>query len=148
MIVKRCITSGKTFQLIIKIEYYLSQRQLKRSPLRDVAGMIRSFHYAAHSVKHSIVPLQPKPELSLPVLQHWAQYWYLWVSAEFLNTYLEMLPQARLVPEDPKQLKILLDAFLLDKAIYEVGFELDIDSEWVHVPLLGIQQLLEEEPEI
>ncbi len=126
----------------------LSQRRLKRSPLRDVAGMIRSFHYAAHSVMHSIVPLQPKPELSLPVLQHWAQYWYLWVSAEFLNTYLEMLPQARLVPEDPKQLKILLDAFLLDKAIYEVGFELDIDSEWVHVPLLGIQQLLEEEPEI
>ncbi len=123
----------------------ISQRRLKRSPLRDVASMIRSFHYAAHSVMSSIAPLQPRPELSLPVLQHWAQYWYTWVSAEFLYTYLEMVRETHLLPEDPKQLKVLLDAFLLDKAVYEVGFELSMDSEWIHVPLLGILQMLEEE---
>ena len=144
----KVLYTGKDFIIIDfegEVSRSISQRRMKRSPLRDVAGMIRSFHYAAHSILHSILPLQPKPELSLPVLQHWAQYWYTWVSAEFLNTYLDITRQSHLFPEDPEKLKTLLDAFLLDKAVYEVGFELSVGSEWVHVPLLGIRQLLEED---
>jgi maltose alpha-D-glucosyltransferase/alpha-amylase len=120
----------------------LSERRLKRSPLRDVAGMIRSFHYAAQTVLNKYVPLQPKPEDALPLLQHWAQYWYVWVSVSFLNTYLDTISQTGLLPKDPTQLKILLDAFLLDKALYEVGYELNNRPDWVKVPLQGILQML------
>jgi maltose alpha-D-glucosyltransferase/alpha-amylase len=120
----------------------LSERRLKRSPLRDVAGMIRSFHYAAQTALNKYVTLQPKPEDTLPALQHWAQNWHIWVSVDFLNTYLDTISQTGLLPEDPEKLKILLDAFLLDKALYEVGYELNNRPDWVKVPLQGILQML------
>jgi maltose alpha-D-glucosyltransferase/alpha-amylase len=122
----------------------LSERRLKRSPLRDVAGMLRSFHYAAHSAIMKKSPLLPKPEDNLPLL-HWAQYWYTWVSVEFLDAYLDIMAQTGLLPDDPGQLKILLDAFLLDKALYEVRYELNNRPDWVKVPLQGILQLMETE---
>jgi maltose alpha-D-glucosyltransferase/alpha-amylase len=123
----------------------LSERRLKRSPLRDVAGMLRSFHYASHSAILKQVSLLSKPEDDLPQLQHWAQYWYIWVSVEFLNTYLDIMAQTGLLPDNPEQLKILLDAFLLDKALYEVGYELNNRPDWVRVPIQGILQLMEAE---
>jgi maltose alpha-D-glucosyltransferase/alpha-amylase len=121
----------------------LSERRLKRSPLRDVAGMLRSFHYAAHSAVLKQMPLLSNPEDDKLLLQHWSQYWYIWVSAEFLNTYLDIMAQTGLLPDKPEQLKILLDAFLLDKALYEVSYELNNRPEWVGVPLQGILQLME-----
>ena len=87
----------------------------------------------------------PKPDEDLPLLRHWAQYWYVWVAAQFLNTYIDIVRQIGLVPEDPDQLKILLDAFLLDKAVYEIGYELNNRPDWVRVPLQGILQLCESE---
>jgi maltose alpha-D-glucosyltransferase/alpha-amylase len=115
----------------------LGERSLKRSPLKDVAGMIRSFNYAVYT---ALV----KQENNLPVLKNWAQFWNTWVSAVFLNTYLDIIKKTGLLPEDPKQLKILLDAFLLDKALYEVGYELNNRPDWVKIPLQGILQMLEE----
>jgi len=123
----------------------LSERRLKRSPLRDVAGMLRSFHYAAHSAILKQSSLLANAEDDLPLLQHWAQYWYTWVSVDFLNTYLDIMAQTGLLPDNPEQLKILLDAFLLDKAMYEVGYELNNRPDWVRVPLQGILQLMEVE---
>jgi len=121
----------------------LSERRLKRSPLLDVAGMIRSFHYAAHSALIHQAPLAPKPEDDLPLLQHWVQYWYVWVSVTFLNSYLDIVTQVNLVPEDPEQLRILLDAYTLEKAVYEIGYELNNRPDWLKVPLQGILQLME-----
>jgi maltose alpha-D-glucosyltransferase/alpha-amylase len=121
----------------------LSERHLKRSPVQDIAGMLRSFHYAAHSTVQRQLTLLPRPEDTLPILQHWAQYWYVWVSVVFLTSYLEVVKQARLLPEEPKQLRILLDAHLLEKAVYEVGYELNNRPDWVKVPLQSILQLLE-----
>ncbi|MFC2042518.1 alpha-amylase, partial [Chloroflexota bacterium] len=121
----------------------LSERRLKRSPLHDVAGMIRSFHYATNSALMKQVPLLSKPENDLPLLQHWAQYWYTWVSVEFLNVYLDTMAQTGLLPSDHDQLRILLDAFLLDKALYEIGYELNNRPDWLRVPLQGLLQLLE-----
>jgi maltose alpha-D-glucosyltransferase/alpha-amylase len=123
----------------------LSERRLKRSPLRDIAGMLRSFHYAAYTALSRQAPLLTKPEDVLPLLQHWAQYWYIWVSVEFLNTYLDIVSQIGLLPEDTEQIKVLLDAFLLDKAIYEVGYELNHRPDWANVPLQGILHLLDDE---
>ena len=121
----------------------LSERRLKRSPLRDVAGMIRSFHYAAYSALLRQAPLAPHPEDDLPVLAHWAQYWYIWVSVTFLKSYLSGVRQARLLPEDPEQSRILLHAYFLEKALYEIGYELNNRPDWLEVPLQGILQLIE-----
>jgi maltose alpha-D-glucosyltransferase/alpha-amylase len=121
----------------------LSERRLKRSPLQDVAGLIRSFHYVAHSALLRQVPLTPHPEDYLPVLQHWARYWSVWVSVAFLTSYLDVVRQAHLLPEDPEHLKILLDAYVLEKAIYEIGYELNNRPDWVKVPLQGVLQMME-----
>jgi maltose alpha-D-glucosyltransferase/alpha-amylase len=118
------------------------ERQLKRSPLRDVAGMIRSFHYAARTALNKQALLLPKSDNALPRLNHWAQHWYTWVAVNFLKAYLDVMKPAGLLPEDPGQLKILLDAFLYDKALYEVGYELNNRPDWVKVPLQGILQML------
>jgi maltose alpha-D-glucosyltransferase/alpha-amylase len=120
----------------------LSERRLKRSPLRDVAGMVRSFHYVTQTAANKYIPLLPKPETALPLLNHWAQYWYIWVSVNFLNAYLDIMKHTGLLPDDPGQLKILLDAFLYDKALYEVGYELNNRPDWVKVPLQSILQML------
>jgi maltose alpha-D-glucosyltransferase/alpha-amylase len=121
----------------------LSERRLKRSPLLDVAGMIRSFNYASHSGLLRQVSLAPRPEDELEVLQNWAQYWYTWVSVTFLTAYLKSIKSANLLPQDPEHLKILLNAFLLEKAIYEIGYELNNRPNWIHVPLRGVLQLME-----
>jgi len=123
----------------------LSERRLKHSPLRDVAGMLRSFHYATHSAIVRQAPVLAKPENDMLLQRHWAQYWYTWVSVEFLNSYLNIMAQTGLLPEDPGQLRILLDAFLLDKALYEIGYELNNRPDWVSVPIQGILQLMEAE---
>jgi maltose alpha-D-glucosyltransferase/alpha-amylase len=122
----------------------LSERRIKRSPLRDIAGMIRSFHYAAHSALLHQASLALKPE-DLPALEHWAQFWYVWVSSSFLMSYLNGVEQAQLLPDDPEQLRILLDAYLLEKAVYEIGYELNNRPDWLKVTLQGILQLLKAE---
>ncbi|MBN2187757.1 MAG: maltose alpha-D-glucosyltransferase [Dehalococcoidia bacterium] len=121
----------------------LSERRLKRSPLLDVAGMIRSLHYAAHSALLRQAPQAQRPEDDWPLLQHWAQYWYVWVSVAFLASYLDVISPVGLLPEDPEHLRILLDAYILEKAIYEIGYELNNRPDWVKVPLQGILQLME-----
>ena len=121
----------------------ISERKLKRSPLQDVAGMIRSFHYATHSVLLRQVTLATRAEDDIPVLQQWAQYWYVWVSVSFLNAYLDGINSADLLPKDPEHLKILLNAFLLEKAVYEIGYELNNRPNWLTVPLRSIVQLMD-----
>ena len=121
----------------------LSERRLKRSPLLDVAGMIRSFHYAAHSALIKQAPLAPRPEDDLPLLQHWAQYWYVWVSVTFLTSYFDVVEPVGLLPKNPEHLRILLDAYILEKTIYEIGYELNNRPDWVKVPLEGILQLMQ-----
>jgi maltose alpha-D-glucosyltransferase/alpha-amylase len=136
--------TGKDF-IIIDFEgepaRSLSERRLKRSPLLDVAGMIRSFHYATHSALIHHEPLAARPE-DLPLLQQWAQYWYVWVSTVFLNSYVDVVRPVGLLPEDPKHLRILLDAYIMEKAIYEIGYELNNRPDWLKVPLQGILQLM------
>ena len=119
----------------------LGERRIKHSPLRDVAGMIRSFHYAAYFALRGQTSTVPRPE-DLPVLEKWAWAWYLWVSAAFLKSYLEIMADTPVLPQDPEGLKTLLDAYLVDKAIYEVNYELNNRPDWVGLPLQGILQVV------
>ncbi len=108
----------------------LSERQMKRSPLQDVAGMLRSFHYAAYAACFS----QARD------LEPWIRFWHLWVSAAYLKTYLEVASGAAFLPSSPDELKLLVDAYLLEKAVYELGYELNNRPDWVTIPLQGILQ--------
>src|SRR5262245_32894258 len=122
----------------------LSERRIKRSPLRDVAGMLRSFHYAAYAAlfdQEAEGVYASHPE-ALPALEPWARFWYLWVSAVFLKTYREVASQMAFLPRAREELQVLLDAYLLQKAVYELGYELNNRPDWVRVPLRGILQLL------
>jgi maltose alpha-D-glucosyltransferase/alpha-amylase len=120
----------------------LGERRIKWCPLRDVAGMIRSFHYASHMAlpSHSLAALRPE---DAPALELWGQFWYTWVSAAFLSSYMGVIQATGLVPDNVQDLRILLDAYLLEKAIYEVGYELNNRPDWVLIPLKGIAHLLE-----
>ncbi|GAN31608.1 MAG: maltose alpha-D-glucosyltransferase [Candidatus Brocadia sp. AMX2] len=118
----------------------LTERRLKRSPLRDVASMIRSFHYAAHTalLKHASV----RPE-DIPALEPWLNLWYRYVGGAFLRSYLNTAGNAPFIPRDKEDLSVMLRAYLLEKAVYELGYELNNRPEWVIIPLKGIKHLLE-----
>jgi maltose alpha-D-glucosyltransferase / alpha-amylase len=124
----------------------LGERRLKRSPLRDVAGMLRSFHYAAYAglfdqVERGVVGTGEH----LAQLEEWARYWHAWTSAVFLRTYLEHVTTAGILPGDDEALTTLLEAYLLEKAVYELGYELNNRPAWLRIPLQGVGQLLRAE---
>ncbi len=116
----------------------MSERRFKRSPLRDVAGMLRSFDYAA---SYALRAGRVRGE-DVPLLQPAADLWVLWVQAAFAAEYLDTVAPADLLPRADADLRVLLDFSLLDKAIYELGYELNNRPDWVHVPLDGILRLL------
>ena len=121
----------------------VSERRIKRSALRDVAGMLRSFHYAAYSgLRNEKVRglFHDQDELHMTA---WADYWYRWVGATFLKHYLATAGKAGFLPETDEQIRALLNALLMEKAIYELGYELDNRPDWIHIPLEGIGGLLD-----
>ncbi len=121
----------------------LEERRKKRSPLQDVAGMLRSFHYAAYAPLLQQQSGESSTQEQLQVLGHYAQYWQKWVSAAFLKAYLEVSGDSNFIPQDREELALLLDLYLLDKAVYELGYELNNRPSWVRIPLDGISQLLQ-----
>jgi maltose alpha-D-glucosyltransferase / alpha-amylase len=112
----------------------LSQRRFKRPPLRDVAGMIRSFHYASAA---ALTDGRLRHE-DIAQLAGWAPPWAHWVSASFLGGYLDRAKDSSLVPRKPGDLELLLEFFLLEKCIYEVGYELNNRPDWLEIPLRGL----------
>jgi len=116
----------------------LNQRRFKRNPLRDVAGMLRSLHYA------SAAALRDGRNRAGDVakLEPWAAAWSGWVSAAFLGGYLDRARGSRLVPTSAADLALLLDFFMLEKCVYEVSYELNNRPDWLEIPLRGLLDLL------
>ncbi len=136
------LNTGKDFTIIDfegEPARALSERRLKRSPLRDVAGMIRSFQYAAYN---SLLRKDTLRAEDIPRLETWADIWYHSVSGIFLGAYLAAVPEDSFIPKDRDDLENLLTAFLLEKAVYEIGYELDNRPEWVIIPLRGLKHIL------
>ena len=121
----------------------LAERVRKVSPLKDVVGMIRSFDYAAFAALFAFAG--DRAEV-FDRLVPWAKLWRTWVSAEFLKEYLATAKGASFVPRDRSHVGRLLDAFTLDKALYELLYELNNRPDWVRIPLQGIAALLEPAP--
>lgn len=121
----------------------LSERGIKQSPLRDVAGMLRSFHHAAYADLFNQVAGGVIRSEDLAVMEVWACCWQLGVSSAFLRSYLRVASRDSFLPPGREELGVLLDAYLLQKALYELGYELNHRPDWVRIPLRGITQLLE-----
>jgi maltose alpha-D-glucosyltransferase/alpha-amylase len=120
----------------------LSERRLKRSPLRDVAGMLRSFQYAAYAALFGqVAGVVARPE-NMAALEQWAGFWTRHVGEAFLRAYLDTAPGAKFLPASEQELRILLDVYVTDKALYEILYELNNRPDWVRIPLAGIQRLL------
>jgi maltose alpha-D-glucosyltransferase/alpha-amylase len=122
-----------------------SERRIKASPLRDVAGMLRSFHYAAHAAMRGRAPSLISEHAHLP-RENWAEFWTAWTSAAFLQSYLEEAQAGSFNPPDPTQVRTLLTCYLMEKALYELRYELNNRPEWAGIPLQGIKQLFPPEP--
>jgi maltose alpha-D-glucosyltransferase/alpha-amylase len=121
----------------------LSERKIKRNALRDVAGMLRSFHYAPYAVVNGQAPGLVLREEDRSTLEAGAAFWHRWVSAAYLNAYFAASKGGKHVPSDYDQARVLLDAYLLEKALYEIVYELNNRPDWVHIPLRGVLDLLD-----
>ena len=110
----------------------LPERRRKRSPLRDVAGMLRSFAYAASAV-------EPMRGGAAPT------GWEERARTEFLDGYMSSV-DPMLVPPGPEAFEKLLSVFELEKAVYELRYELTMRPDWLPIPVAGILRILEEEP--
>jgi maltose alpha-D-glucosyltransferase/alpha-amylase len=121
----------------------LSERRLKRSPLRDVAGMLRSFHYAAYTaIPEAVERGQVREEQRRELLEDAAERWVSSVSASFLHGYLQATEGTDLLPRDTSAIRVALDAHLIEKACYEIQYELDHRPGFVEVPIVGVRRLL------
>ncbi|PZR37060.1 MAG: alpha-amylase, partial [Azospira oryzae] len=131
--------TGKDF-VIIDFEgepgFSFSERRLKKSPYKDVAGMMRSFHYAAYG---KILLNENYRKQDIEFLEEWAEQWQHYVSRFYLGAYMERIGLGdKLSDQD----RALLRMYQLEKAIYELGYELNGRPEWTIIPLRGIYYLV------
>jgi len=116
----------------------LYERRLKRLALRDVAGMLRSFDYASQSALRS----DQIAAGALPRLRSWGRFWVSSVSAAFVKAYLATAGTASFVPQAADDLDLQLTTMLLEKALYELRYELNMRPDWVRIPLRGILEVV------
>ncbi len=132
--------TGKDF-IIIDFEgepgFSFSERRLKKNPFKDVAGMMRSFHYAAYG---KILLNENYRERDLEFLEQWAEQWQHYVSRFYLGAYLERMGKE---PELSAEDEVLIRTYLIEKAVYELGYELNGRPDWVNIPLRGIYYLMQ-----
>ena len=117
------------------------ERRAMQSPLKDVAGMLRSFSYAARAALASYLARRPQ---DADTLEPWARLWSKSASAAFLASYRTVAANAAFLPADSNSLARMLDAFLVDKAFYELDYELNHRPTWARIPLLGLLALVRE----
>jgi maltose alpha-D-glucosyltransferase/alpha-amylase len=115
----------------------IEERRRKQSPLKDVVGMMRSFAYAAFSAVDRVFPSEGRVDHAIDqaALVGWAKLWQDVAIAQFLFSYREGIAGNPDLLPPPKEAQILLDAYLLEKALYELLYELDNRPSWVGIPL-------------
>lgn len=134
--------TGKDF-MIIDFEgeptRSLTARKLKHCPLKDVAGMLRSFHYAIYMSQ-----LEHKSKIpgDVDFLKPWLDAWYEIVQNTFLDSYLKTAGNASFIPEEERQINDLLSVYTIEKAIYEADYEVNNRPDWLHIPLNGLKKIL------
>ncbi len=121
----------------------LAERRRKQSPLKDVAGMMRSFSYAAHFALNRFSKTAAENKIQSPpdMLRAWAHCWHTKASAQFLGGYRSAIQENPELLPAPQPAQALLDAYLLEKALYELVYELNNRPTWLPIPISGILSL-------
>jgi len=122
----------------------INERQIKASPFRDVAGMVRSFDYACYSALADQIAGLSRGSVELQRLRGWMQFWTSWTSAAFLRAYLAVARGQSFIPASIEESQVLLDVYTLEKVLYELRYELNNRPDWSRIPLHGILELLDE----
>lgn len=117
----------------------VTERRLKRSGLRDIAGMLRSFHYAVYYTLYKSNAFRAE---DIPFLEPWGEVWYEFVKCYFMRGYAQQCAGTKLIPKNEEHLSMLLHAFLLDKVCYEINYELNYRPDWAIIPLKGLTYLI------
>jgi len=116
----------------------VAYRRAKHCPLKDVAGMLRSFSYAAYG---SLINYTTRHNEDVTLLEPWVMLWERSVASEFLRSYRDTAHDSEFLPSNSADFRKLLDIFLLDKALYEVLYEMNSRPAWLRIPLMGILSL-------
>jgi maltose alpha-D-glucosyltransferase/alpha-amylase len=116
----------------------LAERRTKQSPMKDVAGMLRSFSYAAYTGLLKATTRRPTDRSRL---EPWSRLWEHSVSGAFLHAYREATQGSDVVPAETESFRRLLEVYMLDKALYELVYELNNRPSWVRIPLSGILEI-------
>ena len=121
----------------------LAERRQKQSPLKDVAGMIRSLSYAAHSGLNEFRAAHPDRAqgTAFDSITAWAVFWQDSAASEFLRAYRKTVAGNPFLLPAPQQAQALLATYLLEKALYELLYELNNRPAWLRIPLAGILAL-------
>jgi maltose alpha-D-glucosyltransferase/alpha-amylase len=139
--------TGKDF-LIVNFEgepaISISERRLKRAALQDVASMVRSFHYAAYTALLKQIERGTLPHAQTEQMILWSRFWTRWVSAIYYQAYLQAAKGATFLPANESDQQMMMEVFLLRKAIFELGYELGNRPDWAKIPLQGILELITE----
>ncbi len=121
----------------------IPDRIVKRSALQDVAGMLRSFQYAALGPLLGKIPGMEFPSGDNSKLFVLAEHWNRWVSQSFLKAYFRASGSSGFLPHGASEIASLLRLNLMAKALFEISYELNNRPEWVRIPLAGVLQLLD-----
>jgi maltose alpha-D-glucosyltransferase / alpha-amylase len=129
----------------------IGERRIKRSPLRDVACLVRSLDYAVQSVLLGVTDVRGRPPGMIrpedrPTLEPWAFSWYDHVAREFLSAYFRAIQPAGLLPQTEEACYDLIELYLLEKALLQIDSELTDRPDWVMIPLRGAVRLLGHDP--
>ncbi len=117
----------------------IAERRQKQLALRDVAGMIRSFHYASCTAATTAARATARNSVAI---KRWTSAWYAWTSVAFLAAYRQTAGTASFLPSGPEDFERLLSGCLIEKAIYELRYELNNRPDWVYLPLAALEDLL------
>lgn len=136
------LVSGDDFYLLDfegEPESTIRDRKVKQPPLKDVAGMFRSFHYAIYA---TIFNNKEKYPYEQDELFHAAELLFNYIVGTFLETYIEKVQSGNLNIGYSHEIEFLLRYCLLEKAVYELGYELNSRPRWAVIPLRGIQSIM------
>ncbi|WP_018622656.1 putative maltokinase [Spirosoma luteum] len=122
-------------------ESTITERKIKHSPLKDVAGMIRSYHYAVSS---KLFNSSETEGLDARHLERVSDRWFSLIRSTFLDAYLDVFGAPHPLFKNNTEINFLLLIYLLEKAVYELGYEISYRPSWVKIPLKGILNVIRE----
>ncbi|GAB3273040.1 hypothetical protein GCM10027347_45120 [Larkinella harenae] len=138
------LVTGNDFTIIDfegEPESSIAERKIKHSPLKDVAGMIRSYHYAVSAKLFGSVETE---RIDPDHLQRVSGRWFKLIRDTYMDSYLETIGSPHPLFKDSGEINFLLLVYLLEKAVYELGYEISYRPSWVKIPLKGIMDVIQE----